>query len=113
MDNWKEKLEKLFNDMEHFITPRDESKFKQFISDLLVDEYKKGFNDGADATGKIAEETNADEINKAQAEERKRIGKEIIKGIVGLKKSHSDNYVDAYYDYARDEDINVVKKLTN
>ena len=31
----EEELEKLFENMEHFITPRDEIKFKQFVLEAL------------------------------------------------------------------------------
>ena len=39
MTKTEKQLEKLFKDMEHFITPRDEEKFKQFCKEKTTEKF--------------------------------------------------------------------------
>lgn len=61
--NWEERWEKFVIEV---LCPNKCGFLRFKIKDLLKAEYQKGFIDGADITGKIAEETNALELKQRE-----------------------------------------------
>jgi len=73
MKTFDERLTKLWMNEDH-----NYSDFEQFFKEELKKEHERGFIEGADLTGRLAEENKSGEIEKKVKEELKRITDSLI-----------------------------------